>query len=256
MPIKNLREQILFGILLVLLAFLFTGCTTGSVTSTLTNTQIKAMTAEDVVYKYDMLGSINDTPFDGVGVIPLSKQYVLKVESRENVDLLTINSCHRNYSAESAIQQGWFKKKRGYQYTYNPAPGIEDKGSCTLRFGSYNKSPNGQIAWGLVDFETPEAVLWANNFCDGNATQTHGVSVCQSKEGLIQKITFAVPVQLMMDLLPERCKIPVPADGLVWEYYMPRGECVYAFRQIGGTKAIHRHTTVGYNQIFIRGDQP
>src|ERR1700685_4466738 len=142
-------SAVIMGVLFCLcVAFLefVTGC------SMLQSVSTNAVSG-NAIYKYDMMGTINGVPFDGVGVIPLSSTYQMHIESREDVDLLTVTSCHRDFSVESAIQTGWFKLNRGYDYEYIPVIGIEDKGSCIVRIGAYNKSPGGQDAWALIDFE-------------------------------------------------------------------------------------------------------
>jgi hypothetical protein len=208
----------------------------------------------DVVYKYDMSGTVNGVNFNGVGVIPYSKDYTFNVSSREDIDLLTITSCHRDFAVESAVKTNWLNPKRTYAYWYVPAFGIEDAGPCLVRFGSYNKGVGGQNAWAIIDFETPEAKLPADNYCDVEAFAENGVTICQSKIGLLQKLVFKTPVRLALDQISDQCKIQVPADNMTWEYKIPKGECVYAFHEIAAPHRIHRHTTVGYNQIFIRGN--
>ena len=203
------------------------------------------------IYKYDFSGSVNGISFDGVGVIPAANKYTLDVESKVDVDLLTISSCHRNFSAESVINTpGWFQKRRGYSYEYDPAPGIEDVGSCLVRVGSYNKS-QGQDGWGVIDFETSDATLPADNQCDGILTHSNGVSICQSLFGLKQVLTFPVPVKLAANA---QCQIDSPQDGKTWVYAIPRGECVMAFQELQPPYRLHRHTTIGYTDILIRGN--
>lgn len=202
------------------------------------------------IFKYDLKGTVNGVPFDGSGVIPWSDVYNFKIISRVDVDLFTVSSCHRDFSVESAISIGWFQKKRGYEYEYRPADGIENSGSCLVRIGAYNRD-KGASAWGIVDFETKEANLPAQNVCNGNSAQTNGVSVCQSRAGLIQRLVFPVAVH-HSDNIEARCNLK-STDGKTWEYLMPQGECVIAFKELNGSK-IHRHTTVGYTDILIRGE--
>lgn len=207
---------------------------------------------DGVVYLYDLKGTVNGSAFDGVGVIPYAQVYDIKIESQVDVDLLEINSCGRNFHQESAITSGWFKPRRAFEYVYQPDPTIENYGSCLVRFRAYNKA-QGQNAWGIVDFETPDASLPSQMFCNGSTSQTNGVSICQSKAGVIQKITFPVAVKQALATLDPQCKM-TSTDGISWEYAMPIGECVMAFVEAGGSHRFHRHTTVAYTDYQIRGN--
>lgn len=247
MKIKKYNDVLLAILIFAIAAFLsvaFTGCE-------YTQTSNQASTNK-TVYKCDMFGSINGTDFKGVAVLPYSTQYEFKIESKEDIDLLTISTCHRDISIESAIQQGWFKKKRGYTYTISTSKGLEDK-YCPFTFGSYNKENSDLTGWAFVDFETPEATLGATNYCNGITTQTRGVSICQTRDGLIQGLKFNSRVRVSSKLKKECDTLKTLDFGYTWEYTMPLGKCVYAFIEESGTK-IHRHTTLGYNKIKIRGE--
>lgn len=228
----------------IALLFSITGCTT-----------TPGPAAEKQLIKYDMKAKVNGTTFDGVGVVPVADSYDMYIEAREDVDLLTVDSCHRSFSVESAITLDWFESKRGYHYRYDPSRGIEDQGSCLVRIGAYNKSPGGQNAWALLDFATPEAALPAAILCDGARSTTGGVSICQTREGLLQRVVFDTPVHLADAALETACKVMQSKDQTTWEYAAPLGECVFAFQETGGQHRLHRHTSVGFNQILIRGAQ-
>lgn len=204
-------------------------------------------------FKFDLVGDVNGTPFDGIGVIPAAKSFTLTVTSPVDVDLLTIDTCHRSFSVESAITSGWFRPRRGYVYTFIPAHGIEDLGTCLLRIGAYNKSGQPQ-AWALIDFLTPESTLPATNWCDGDHGTTHGVSMCQSRAGLDEQIVFDVPV-MMSTMVDPRCAIKIPKDGKTWFYTLASGECIFYWMEIAPPHRFHRHTTIGYQSVQIRGAQ-
>lgn len=218
----------------------------------------------NAVYRYDLQISIGSQTINGVGVIKASddgdaglstenESYQMKIDSKVDVDLFTVTSCHRDFSVESAINVNWLKKKRSYGYTYNPAPGIEDVGSCLVRIGSYNKD-KGANAWAIIDFETPEATLTATNYCDGSKEESRGVSICQSRKGLTQILQFSVPVDQAQESIDPKCRISHPQDGMNWKYSIAQGECVMAFMESAKPHRIHRHTTVGYSDILIRGN--
>lgn len=203
-------------------------------------------------FRYDLYGTVNGAAFNGVGVVPFSKTYSMNIISKVDVDLLRITSCHRDFSAESAIKLGWFDSKRGYNYVFNPSAGIEDVGSCLVRIGAYNKD-KGQNAWGILDFESPDRTFPAQNLCDGKAAGSNGVSICQSKAGLIEKIVFPLPAIQSAKVDP-KCVMKKPADGMTWEYVLQPGECVMEFMELAAPNRLHRHTTIGYSDIEIRGN--
>lgn len=203
----------------------------------------------DTIYKYDISGTINGAPFNGVGVVPFASSYDVKIISPVNVDMLTITTCNRDVAIQGAISVGWFAANGGYDYQYNPDP-VENHGSCLLKLGAYNKA-KGQNAWGIVDFETPDATLPAINICNGAIEHDNGVSICQARDGLKEEIVFQAPVMVDTKALPAQC-VPTTKDNLVWDYTMPLGECVVAFMEKIPPYAIHRHDEVGYNEVLIR----
>lgn len=236
--------------LILSLLLLTAGCMTGP-----SQPASDALSAaqKGAVYKYDMTGTVNGTPFDGIGVIPYADKYQIQLVSRVDVDLLTITSCHRDFAAESVIDVNWFHSKRGYNYAYEPSAGIENSGSCLVRIGTYNRD-KGQNSWGIIDFETPESTLPATNYCNGSTQQTNGVSICQSKVGLVQRITFDVPVRTAASALEPKCHF-ISQDQKTWEYELPAGECVISFHEIDPPYRTHRHSTIAYTDILIRGNQ-
>lgn len=232
--------------IIVLLFLLLNACAISPV-----NTSAPA--APPAVNKFDMYGTINGEAFNGVGVIPAATSYDMVISSRSDINMLTVQTCHRNFLADDVITQGWIKKNKTYEYKWTPAPGIEDDGSCIIRIGSYNKSVGGTNAWAVIDIQTPDMTLPAMNECDGVQTQTQGVSMCQTLKGLIERLTFAVPVKIDTAAIPAGCAGTLSANGMVWEYQMGQGECVVIFDTIEAPHVMHRHTTEGYNNVIYRG---
>ncbi len=248
-------RQIAWLLIVLLLAIYMigtTGCTTTGAG--------KVQPITEVVTKYDLSGTVNGIPFDGIGVIPPAKSYKFRIESKQDVDLVTITSCHRDFSRESVIDVGWFKKNRGFEYVYTPAPGIEDTGQCLIRLGVYNKSVPNQNAFAILDIRTPTETLPARNICDGANGEAGGVSMCQSKVGLIQRLVFPVLVTSLSpdtapDSIADKPKICVGTwlDASTWEYKLGTGECYMAFMESSKPHRFHRHTAIGYTKVEIRG---
>lgn len=229
----------------ILIVITMSGCTASGVA-------VPASIAP-TINKLDMYGTINGYAFEGVGVVPAAKNYDMRIQSDADINLLTVATCHRNFSVEDAIKTGWFETNRGFEYQWTPAPGIEDTGSCLMRIGSYNKSVGGQNAWAIVDLCTNDMVLPALNECDGAQGQSHGCSICQTKNGLIERLVFDTPVKVELKDLTPNCTGTLSADGKTWEYVMGLGECVQIFAEIAKPHRMHRHTTEGYNNILYRG---
>lgn len=232
--------------LIVLMAFWMTSC------ASLSGVTSPTIPSTDTVMKYDLHGTVNGQPFDGVGVIKQSDSYTMRIESTENVDMFTVTSCARDFSVESAIKQGWFKTNKGYEYTYTPANPVEHGGSCLVRLGAYNQGKNGVQAWGLIDFEGPDATMPATSFCNGGQQDTNGVTICQSRAGLIETIVFKSPMAIAAKDLNAKCQMN-SADGMTWQYNLAKGECVIAFMETAVPHRVHRLSTVGYTDIMIRG---
>lgn len=251
--IKSRDFEFLIWVLFMLMVVLFAaflvslgGCSQAPLQSALTS---------GTVYQYDLSVKVNNQQFVGVGVVPTAQSYELKIESQDSVDLVTVTTCHRDFSAQAVISQGWFKQKKGYSYTFVPALGLEDRGSCLLRVGMYSKDVGGQTGWAILDFDNGDTSLPAQNICNGSSSTTKGTSICQSKAGLIQILRFDVPVEVATDKLESKCIGQMSMDSGSWTYQIGSGECVIEFREIGGTHRKHRHTTVGYSQTYIRTGQ-
>lgn len=202
------------------------------------------------VYRKDMNISVNGYSFVGLGIVPRSTSYKVRIESLEDVNLLTLNSCHRDLQFPDVITSGWFKSRRGYEFTFPPNK-IEGEPGCPLRVGGYNRE-KGQHSWGLIVFEHPDHRLNAFLTCNGAPdTEYDGDSGCQTLVGLIQQISFAKPVRLAGQSIPDRCKIEESKDGKVWRFKMRRDECVYVFQEIE-SKEIHALHTFGYDETAVR----
>lgn len=216
------------------------------------NEQTPTITSE-VFYKRDMILEVGGVRGEGAIVVPLKSVVPFYVTARGDLNLFTLTTCHREETAEDAgnvtERTGWlFKrtitKKREVKFDFKPTL-IESQGGCPIQLGGYEEQ-KGRHSWGLVDFETPEATLPAILECNGQVVSAKGVSVCQSRVGLIQSIKFSVPVKVSPDA---ECGLG-KTEGDVFEFPIPRGQCVFAF--MSADQKIHRLTTLGYEQVLIR----
>ena len=96
-----------------------------------------------------------------------------------------------------------------------------------------------------------EEKLPARIKCNGKTEFRTGVSACQARAGLIQDISFLVPVVVSPDPL---CDVLETRDHINFAYTPPVGQCVFLFMEKGEKKRIHRHTAIGYQKILLRED--
>lgn len=203
-----------------------------------------------IFYRRDM--DINVNGFKGTGalVVPKAPQYAFEVSARGNLDLFTFESCHREEYKERAGNRGVLSDKKSVKSVYVPINGVENTGACPVRLGGYEEK-KGRHSWAIVDFEDLSTTLPALIKCNGSEWNSRGVTICQSKEGLLQQIEF--PVQVVVNPDPG-CEIPKPVDKKTFRFPMRKQECVYNFMEINPPHKEHRLTTVGYESILIRED--
>ena len=206
----------------------------------------------DVVYKKDMVITIDGKVGEGVVVVPSKELHDLHIIAQGDLDLFTFTTCHREEVAEDASnvteRKGIFKKKiekkREIKLQYKPNL-IEKTGACPVQLGGYEEE-KGRHSWGFIDFETSDAVLDATLFCNGQTINSNGVSVCQSRAGLIQAIEFKEEVFIAPT---KGCEIGYE-KGTFFKFPIRKGQCVYAF--MNKKMEIHRLTTLGYEIVPIR----
>lgn len=226
------RLVVLFGV------WILTGCVTSG-----------QKLEPSVFYKRDM--SIQVNGYQGVGaiVVPKAAAYQMEIAAETQMDLFTLQSCHREFT-QSVAAPGWFAKRKALKYEYRPVSELETSGSCALQLGGYDKA-TGRHSWGFIDFESDAETLPALIRCNGSEYNSRGVSACQSRKGLWQSITFAVEVVTSPD---RSCDVMMAPDGKAFVYEMPKDVCVFAFMEKAKPNRIHRLTTLGYEDLVIRGE--
>lgn len=203
----------------------------------------------ELFYKRDINLEINGRTYEGVSVVPYASSYQIDIEPRgADIDMLLITSCHREYSAEKTAS-GWFifRKRNRFRYTYNPVPEIENDGDCTLRINTFEKD-EGRHAWALIAFEHPKYRLRGSLYCNGVREDASGVSVCQSKKGLTQRVDFGESVEFAK--VSAGCAVPRRTSIGNYEFDIASGECIYTVRNVRDER--HRLIMIGYEGILIR----
>lgn len=178
----------------------------------------------------------------GHAVLPKEDFYFIEITSPGRLDLLTFTTCNRELIQEKTRGQILNSKKASVQY--QPV-GPETQGGCLSYLGGF-ESKKGRHVWGLIDYQDDETKLPAKITCDGFEYVSQGVTICQSRAGLIQEIKFKTPTNVNE---PEGCEIEEKTP-LWFRFKIKKGYCIYLFHN-GQDR--HRLTTYGYEQILIRG---
>lgn len=239
-------------ITLIVVAIFMTGCSSIS-------QPFEPESFKKGLYRKDMKLEANGYKGHGFVVAPKAKKYTLKVHAMGKLDLFTMTSCHREITQEDAGYKGKFlgfgRNNKLAKVEYEPAIGIEDTGSCPLEFGGYEKS-RGRHSWGFLIPEHEGSKLPSVVRCNGRDTQYRGVSACQSRAGLIQRIEF--PGEFVYQIPKEyasenRCQYTDIRiiNKKIFEYRMPEGECMLYFQEVADPGKISEHYDYGYTKIMI-----
>jgi len=209
-----------------------------------------------VYYRHDMKVWVDGVYSEGTIVVPKKPSYQIKLEAAGKLDILKIISCHR----ETAVQgsSGFLVSNKTYSFQYVPIPGIESEKPCPLRLEGYEEK-HGRHSWAIVDFQENKHQLPATVLCNGSFYQFKGVSICQSRQGLLQMIQFPSPVKVKIvskiegrSVQGDNCKLKEPEDKKTWAFEMPNRECYFAFLELEPPFRTHRFTTVGFEENPIR----
>lgn len=191
-----------------------------------------------VYYTRDLLMRTSDGVYKGVGVIPFKNSYKFIVKSPGKMDLLVIETCHREVTIEKAGFREWFQFNRNIQEESRP--------DCAfIRFASFEHK-RGRHGDGLLVAAHPDYELMAILNCNGKLSKYVGTSVCQAREGLYQSISFTENVRLFQS----KCKLDLPERASTFRFRMPKRSCRFAF--LGDSGKRHILYSEGYEQILIR----
>jgi hypothetical protein len=205
--------------------------------------------------RFSKRNKTQEIKFCGVGVLPHDDKYELKINHVAKLNYFAMNTCHREVTTENP-DRGIFKKDGQYYVDYKPT--LELGRACPLYVAAYNRT--GKHGWGIIAFENPRFTLPATVHCNGDVIEFNGTSICEGRQGLLQKVTFpeevvwGKPVKGAADRkspCPEiNAKTP---DNKTFEFIMPPRECVYPIVS-KESKKIHKMYTVGYEELVVRGN--
>ncbi len=149
------------------------------------------------VYRADLQITTDAVAFDGVGVTKARTSPMdIDVVSQINIDRVEVETCARQDVCEHGkpctgnfqIDQTWFGAAGNHMvYHYLPSTD-ESTGTCPIYFRIYSKVD--LAAWGFLAFRSAQENLPGHMICNGVPWSFAGHSMCQTKAGLIQRLTF------------------------------------------------------------------
>jgi hypothetical protein len=198
-------------------------------------------------YKHDIYIWSRDSEGLGVIVAPKRDVYNFSFESEGIMDFFTFTTCSRQIAIEDA-HSGMKRKKVWIEYKPND---IEKTQVCPAVIRSYSES--GRHAYGFIDFENDLDVLSAKLTCGEIISNNKGVSVCQGREGLINKIEFDTEVLIS----PDKGCDSIKSENGTWSgkgfiFNIDKGPCLTVFMEKAPPHRMHRLNTLGYSEIIIR----
>jgi hypothetical protein len=197
-----------------------------------------------IKYRMDM-GILNDGQrYIGTAVMPKKEIYDLDFLSPGTLSLFTFTSCSRDIAVEQESGKIIDRKKVNIQYVPNI---IEKRGGCPVYLAGFEKVI-GRHTWGMIDFQDDLAVLPARVTCDGKSYRSEGVTVCQTRAGLTQRMEFDSKIFVRPQ---PGCEIEVQEDYAI-EWDMKEGSCAYIIQEAVSPYRQHRLTTYGYVKVILR----
>lgn len=202
-------------------------------------------------FKYDLSVMVDDQICNGICVVPIKKQYEIKIQADGKVDRVTWQTCHQEQIIEKP-KSGLFNS--AIKFVFAPRDEFEAVSSCALEVTIIQEKKR-RAGLVLIEFQDqrPEASLMGTLVCNGSKYSKVGVSTCQSASGLYQEVSFPTPALVNP---PLGCEIPAAADEKKYRFPIKPGRCTYYFvsneRAPNGKRKIHRLTTIGYTEVPVR----
>lgn len=206
-------------------------------------------------YRADLLITVDGKTFDGVGVTLAQDETYLQISSLINLDRVEIETCSRQDVCQNgkncassfySVETGWFGspgKRMIYHYVPNA---IEKQGKCPIYVKVFDKQ--ALAAWGFVAFRNGvEENLSAHFACNGIGWTFAGHSMCQTKAGLIQEISFEQDIDDFD--VDESCNV-TKVDNRNFRLRPDRGLCTGMFHSKGKYHALE---LIAYKTVLVRG---
>lgn len=193
-------------------------------------------------YKRDLEVVVDGLKYIGVGTLPLKNSYLFEVRTKHDMDRFSFTNCHRQVVEEKVDGVSMFSKTAKYKFRFERKTLIEKTDPCVLEMVA--SADGNEHSWAFFDFQDASFLLPAHIQCDGHEFDSHGVSVCQSKEGLVQAISFDSEVESAGDFDPPT------HNNKTFIFEAPKGRNVVVF--CNDERKCHRLTVLGYEQTWLR----
>ena len=214
--------------------FLFYGCTTLGQSTLALN--------PNAVIKKTMALSVNGKAGIGFISVPMADTYRLDLDFPAKPEIVKIATCHREIIIEKPTTKTFF---------VGSIKGLENDGLCQIHVDALDLG--GVNSSAIIEIENEK--LDGAVICNGESRHVLGVSVCQGKVGLTQRILFFEPVEF--EKMAPDCAdmIPMAQLGFGYDFDISKGYCTYLFH---GKKSdtFHRLSTYGYDDIFLNSIKP
>jgi len=222
---------------------------------------IEPPAAELAIEKLDLPVTINGQEFPGWGVAAAAESYEVTIRPSERVGWIQWRTCDRSDEINRG-SRGFFgdlfgSRDTSFTFSYTPDPNLDRRHHCPLEIDVLT-SKKEHDGFAVIEFEDarPEYVVTAELVCNGKTKTVRGVAMCQSRESLMQSITFDRPV-VAMGISPE-CDVmkDLSGDRRHFRFAIARGKCLYTFvaqeRAENGERKALRFFTHGYNDVPTR----
>jgi len=193
----------------------------------------------DVQFKREMKFKVNGVKGTGVMVAARADRYKIVISMDKKPEIIKLTTCHREYT----IERGRWSGRKSHVFDFTANVDIENVGYCPIFIGAFDMQ--GQHSWGMIEINnehTPATVQ-----CNGTKKRYKGVSICQSRDGLQQRISFD---QIMQVQSTGGCGDAISEDSRIFDFYMQKGICNFVFFN-RNTNSYHRLTTVGYSDVML-----
>lgn len=191
--------------------------------------------------------------FEGIAVFAENDSYNFHIESKVELDTFIFSTCSRELFKESAwnvkqeVRYGPFKWLRKLvdsktEIKFDFRPNTIERDDCLLEF--YGISKGAQVSSAAAVLSDRRYSVSAYIECNGDIYKTGtGVSVCQSRVGKYQSISFDVP------MYPAQALCGFGSNALrKHDYLIEKGFCSVIFHDEKKT-IFHKLTTYGYDAV-------
>ena len=180
--------------------------------------------------------TVDNKTYEGIAMLQRKAYRRFQFHMPENTYIFMLRTCNGKVVEPNP--------GKSFSYDYSPIMGLENMDSCYMDASAITKK--GEEYRAIIDF-TDGNTLPATLDCNRETTQHTGAAICQSEEGLTQRITFEEEVVYVTS---DKCPALRPGDWLQYSYEVDLAPsfCIYKF--MDRRKRKFRLTTYGYTTIL------